>query len=39
MAVAVGLQAVADGVAPRRSEAELREAVRATRWEPGYDDV
>jgi malate dehydrogenase (oxaloacetate-decarboxylating) len=38
MAVAVGLQAVADGVAPRRTEAELRAAVRATRWEPGYDD-
>ncbi|HWN27529.1 MAG TPA: malic enzyme-like NAD(P)-binding protein, partial [Actinomycetospora sp.] len=39
MAVAVGLQAVADGVAPQRTEAEMRDAVRATRWEPGYDDV
>ncbi len=39
MAVAVGLQAVADGVAPQRTEAELRDAVRATRWEPGYGDA
>jgi malate dehydrogenase (oxaloacetate-decarboxylating) len=36
IALAVAHQAVADGVAPSASDAELREAIRTTRWEPGY---
>jgi malate dehydrogenase (oxaloacetate-decarboxylating) len=38
IALAVALQAVADGVAPESTEDELRAAIRATRWEPGYPD-
>ncbi|WP_433032063.1 NAD-dependent malic enzyme [Actinomycetospora sp. CA-053990] len=36
IAVAVAVQAVADGVAPARSEDELRAVVRSTRWTPTY---
>lgn len=36
IALAVAVQAVADGVAPHATEDELRSAVRSTRWEAGY---
>jgi malate dehydrogenase (oxaloacetate-decarboxylating) len=36
IALAVARQAVAEGVAPSASDDGLREAIRATRWEPGY---
>ena len=36
IAVAVAVQAVADGVAPSRGEDELRALVRSTRWTPTY---
>ena len=36
IAVAVAVQAGADGVAPARSEDELRALVRSTRWTPTY---
>ncbi|HEY2195220.1 MAG TPA: NAD-dependent malic enzyme [Actinomycetospora sp.] len=36
IAVAVAVQAVADGVAPQVTEDELRSAAQSTRWEPGY---
>ena len=36
IATAVGLEAQRAGVAPRTSEAELRERVTATQWTPGY---
>ena len=36
IALAVATQAVADGVAPHARDDELREAVRRTRWTPGY---
>jgi malate dehydrogenase (oxaloacetate-decarboxylating) len=36
IAVAVGLQAVADGVAPANDETGLRAAIEATRWTPEY---
>jgi malate dehydrogenase (oxaloacetate-decarboxylating) len=36
IAVAVAVQAVADGVAPARNEDELRALVRSTRWTPTY---
>ncbi|NMO89613.1 NAD-dependent malic enzyme [Actinomycetospora sp. TBRC 11914] len=36
LAVAVAVQAVADGVAPEAGEDELRAAVHRTRWTPGY---
>jgi malate dehydrogenase (oxaloacetate-decarboxylating) len=36
IAEAVAIQAVADGVAPQRSDDELRQAVRARRWSPAY---
>ena len=37
IALAVARQAVADGVAPRASDDQLRDAIARTRWEPGYD--
>jgi malate dehydrogenase (oxaloacetate-decarboxylating) len=36
IALAVAHQAVADGVAPSASDDDLRAAIAATRWEPGY---
>jgi malate dehydrogenase (oxaloacetate-decarboxylating) len=36
VAVAVGLAAVSEGVAPAASEAELRAAVARCRWTPAY---
>ena len=36
IALAVARQAVADGVAPSASDDDLRAAIAATRWEPGY---
>ncbi|GAA4824456.1 NAD-dependent malic enzyme [Actinomycetospora corticicola] len=36
IALAVARQAVADGVAPEASDDELRDAIRATRWDPAY---
>ena len=36
IAVAVGLEAQRAGVAPKTSEAELRQRVAATQWAPGY---
>ena len=36
IALAVAHQAVADGVAPAASDDDLRAAIAATRWEPGY---
>lgn len=36
IALAVARQAVADGVAPQASEEQLRDAIRATRWDPAY---
>jgi malate dehydrogenase (oxaloacetate-decarboxylating) len=36
IATAVGLQAQRDGVAPKTSEAELRERIAATQWTPAY---
>ncbi|HTI78521.1 MAG TPA: NAD-dependent malic enzyme, partial [Mycobacterium sp.] len=36
IAHAVGLQAVADGVAPERSADELRERIAQVRWTPEY---
>lgn len=36
IAHAVGLQAVADGVAPKRSAAELTERIAQVRWTPEY---
>jgi malate dehydrogenase (oxaloacetate-decarboxylating) len=34
IAEAVAVQAVADGLAPQRSDDELRHAVQARRWSP-----
>jgi malate dehydrogenase (oxaloacetate-decarboxylating) len=39
IALAVALQAVEDGVAPRATEAELREAVSANQWYPDYESL
>lgn len=36
IALAVARQAVADGVAPEADDDDLRQAVTATRWTPGY---
>src|SRR5262244_374406 len=36
IAVAVGLEAQRAGVAPKTTEEELRERVKATQWTPGY---
>ncbi|MEJ2870153.1 NAD-dependent malic enzyme [Actinomycetospora sp. OC33-EN08] len=36
IALAVARQAVDDGVAPEASDDELRDAIAATRWTPGY---
>jgi malate dehydrogenase (oxaloacetate-decarboxylating) len=36
IAHAVGLQAVADGVAPKRSADELKERIAQVRWTPEY---
>jgi malate dehydrogenase (oxaloacetate-decarboxylating) len=36
IATAVGLEAQRAGVAPKTSEAELRERVAATQWTPAY---
>jgi malate dehydrogenase (oxaloacetate-decarboxylating) len=36
IATAVGLEAQRDGVAPKASEAELRQRVAATQWTPAY---
>ena len=36
IAVAVGIEAQKDGVAPKISEEELRERVRKTQWTPAY---
>ena len=36
IAEAVAIQAVADGVAPERSDDDLRRAVRNRRWQPAY---
>jgi malate dehydrogenase (oxaloacetate-decarboxylating) len=36
IAVAAALAAVEDGVAPKATEAELREAVERTQWTPEY---
>ncbi|HEY2222703.1 NAD-dependent malic enzyme [Actinomycetospora sp.] len=36
IALAVARQAVADGVAPRAGDDDLRAAIRRTRWTPGY---
>ncbi|MCD2197786.1 NAD-dependent malic enzyme [Actinomycetospora endophytica] len=36
IALAVAAQAVADGVAPKADDDELRAAIRRTRWSPGY---
>jgi malate dehydrogenase (oxaloacetate-decarboxylating) len=36
IALAVARRAVADGVAPPASDDDLRAAITATRWEPGY---
>ena len=38
IAEAVAVRAVADGVAPQRSEDELRQVVRAQRCQPAYPD-
>jgi len=36
IAVAVGVAAQKDGVAPKRSEGELRQGVQKTQWKPAY---
>jgi malate dehydrogenase (oxaloacetate-decarboxylating) len=36
IAKAVGVQAVADGVAPKRSDEELSERIAQVRWTPEY---
>jgi malate dehydrogenase (oxaloacetate-decarboxylating) len=36
IAHAVGIQAVADGVAPKRSDDELSERIAQVRWTPEY---
>ncbi|MGW5664952.1 NAD-dependent malic enzyme, partial [Streptomyces sp. NPDC003758] len=36
IAVAAALAAVEDGVAPKATEAEVREAVEKTQWIPDY---
>lgn len=36
IALAVARRAVVDGVAPQASDDDLRTAIRATRWAPGY---
>jgi malate dehydrogenase (oxaloacetate-decarboxylating) len=36
VALAVAVQAVADGVAPRRSESELADRIERVRWHPRY---
>jgi hypothetical protein len=36
IATAVAVQAVADGVAPEKSDDEVAKAVRAARWAPEY---
>jgi malate dehydrogenase (oxaloacetate-decarboxylating) len=36
VALAVAVQAVADGVAPRRSESELADRIKRVRWHPRY---
>jgi malate dehydrogenase (oxaloacetate-decarboxylating) len=38
IALAAALAAVEDGVAPRATEEELREAVARAQWEPRYAD-
>jgi malate dehydrogenase (oxaloacetate-decarboxylating) len=38
IAEAVAVQAVADGAAPRRPDADVRRLVRRRRWEPAYRD-
>jgi malate dehydrogenase (oxaloacetate-decarboxylating) len=39
IAHAVAVQAVADGVAPKRSDAELNERIAQVRWTPEYRDA
>jgi malate dehydrogenase (oxaloacetate-decarboxylating) len=36
VALAVAVQAVADGVAPRRSASELADRIKRVRWHPRY---
>ncbi|MCU1685115.1 MAG: malic enzyme [Amycolatopsis sp.] len=36
IAHAVAMQAITDGVAPKRTEAEMTEVIKATRWTPDY---
>jgi malate dehydrogenase (oxaloacetate-decarboxylating) len=38
IALAAALAAVEDGTAPKATEAELREAIKATQWTPHYAD-
>jgi len=38
IALAAALAAVEDGIAPKATETELREAIEAVRWTPGYED-
>jgi malate dehydrogenase (oxaloacetate-decarboxylating) len=39
IAVAVGIQAQKDGVAPKVSEGELRKRVLKTQWTPAYRNL
>ena len=39
IAHAVGVQAVADGVAPKRTDEELTERIAQVRWSPDYPAV
>jgi malate dehydrogenase (oxaloacetate-decarboxylating) len=39
IAHAVGVQAVADGVAPKRNDEELAERTAEVRWTPEYPSV
>jgi len=39
IAVAVGIQAQKDGVAPKTGEDELRQRVLKTQWTPAYSDI
>jgi malate dehydrogenase (oxaloacetate-decarboxylating) len=39
IAHAVGVQAVADGVAPKRNDEELAERIAQVRWTPEYPSV
>jgi len=39
IALAVGIEAQKNGVAPKRSEDELRQRVQKTQWMPGYSEL